>query len=232
MRLPVAILAGGLATRMQPLTENIPKCLLEVAGRPFAEHQLELLRRQGYRDVVLCVGHLGEKVQEALGDGGRWGMKLRYSFDGPVLAGTGGALRRALPMLGEAFLFLYGDAYLTCDYVGVQSAFLNSDKLGLMTVYRNDDLWDRSNVIFERHRILCYDKRRRTPAMRHIDYGLGGFHAEVLARYPAGAPFELSDVYQYLVGCDQLFGYEVGERFHEVGSPEGLRTLDVLLRNE
>src|SRR5512136_2352765 len=116
MTLPVAILAGGLATRLRPITEQIPKSLLEVAGRPFAEHQLELLRRRGFTEIVLCVGYLGEQIRDILGDGARWGMRLQYAFDGDRLLGTGGALRRALPLLGEAFLVVYGDSFLECDY--------------------------------------------------------------------------------------------------------------------
>jgi NDP-sugar pyrophosphorylase family protein len=121
---------------------------------------------------VFCVGCLGEQVQETLGDGSRWGMNLQYVFDGPGLLGTGGALRRALPLLGESFFVLYGDSYLECDYAAVEQAFRGSGKLGLMTVYCNDDLWDRSNLLFRQGRIVRYDKRQRTPDMRHIDYGL------------------------------------------------------------
>lgn len=231
MRLPIAILAGGLATRLRPLTEQIPKSLLEIAGRPFAEHQLELLQRQGYEQVVFCVGHLGDKLQQSLGDGKRWGMRIDYAYDGARLLGTGGALRQAVPLLGEAFLVLYGDSYLTCDYCAVESAFRNSGRQGLMTVYRNDDHWDRSNVRFEAGRILCYDKQSRTEQMRHIDYGLGALHADALAGYPHGELLDLAQVYQDLCRREELSGFEVGERFYEIGSPEGLQELDSVLRN-
>ena len=222
MSLPVAILAGGLATRLRPITERIPKSLVEVAGKPFAAHQLELLRRHGSTEVVFCVGYLADQVQTALGDGSRWGMRLQYVFDGPTLLGTGGALRRALPRLGDAFLVLYGDSYLECDYAAVEQAFKDSGKLGLMTVYRNDDHWDRSNVLFSDGRILRYDKHSRTPDMRHIDYGLGAFRVEPFDHYAAEQAFDLAEVYQDLIAKDQLAGFEVAERFYEIGSPEGL----------
>lgn len=222
MSLPVAILAGGLATRLRPLTERIPKSLLEVGGQPFAVQQIELLRRHGLTRLVFCVGYLGEMLQSALGDGRRWGVSLDYVFDGPALLGTGGALRRALPLLGEAFFVLYGDSYLECDYAAVERAFLDSAKLGLMTVYRNDDLWDRSNVEFSHGAILRYDKRRRTPDMRHIDYGLGALRPPALEPFAPDAPLDLATIYQDLLARGQLAGYKVPQRFYEIGSPDGL----------
>lgn len=222
MSLPVAILAGGLATRLRPISERIPKVLVEVDGRPFAEHQLELLRSHGITRAVFCIGHMGEQVEAALGDGARWGMELRYSFDGPTLMGTGGALRRALPLLGPAFLVLYGDAYLECDYQAAARAFIESGRLGLMTVFRNEDRWDRSNVVFEGGEIRQYDKVNRTPAMRHLDYGLGALLAEAFERYPADGPIDLATIYQDLLAAGQLAGYEVGRRFYEIGSHAGL----------
>jgi len=223
MSLPVAILAGGLATRLHPLTEKIPKSLVEVVGKPFIVHQVELLRRNGVTQLVLCLGYLGEQVQAELGDGSRWGMQVDYVFDGPVLLGTGGALRRAFPRLGETFFVLYGDSYLDCDYAAVASAFRASGKLGLMTVFRNTNLWDRSNVIFENGRIQRYDKKNLVPEMKHIDYGLGVLQASALERYPADGVLDLATVYQDLLAQDQLAGYEVSQRFYEIGSPAGLQ---------
>jgi NDP-sugar pyrophosphorylase family protein len=222
MSLPVAILAGGLATRLHPLTKQIPKVLVDVNGEPFAAHQLRLLRRHGLTYVVFCVGYLGEQVVDALGDGSRWGMELRYVFDGPRLLGTGGALRRALAELGEAFLVLYGDSYLDCDYTAVAQAFTRSGRLGLMTVFRNAGEWDSSNVVFEAGEIRRYDKNRRTPEMRYIDYGLGALRAAAFDPYPADAPLDLAVVYQDLLARGELAAHEVAQRFYEIGSPAGL----------
>jgi len=222
MSLPVAILAGGLATRLRPLTEHIPKSLVKVAGKPFAVHQIELLRANGLARIVFCVGYLGEMLQAELGEGGRWGVSLSYVFDGPQLLGTGGALQRALPFLGEAFFVLYGDSYLECDYAAVEQAFRTSGKLGLMTVLCNDDQWDRSNVFFDNSCIMRYDKRLRTPDMRHIDYGLGVLQARALRAYPVGQALDLATVYQGLISQNQLAGFEVVQRFYEIGSPDGL----------
>lgn len=227
---PVAILAGGLATRLRPITEKIPKALVSVAGEPFLAHQLRLLHARGLRRVVLCVGYLGEMIERDFGDGSAYGMELRYSFDGPKLLGTGGALRQALPLLGDEFFVLYGDSYLPIDYAAVLAAFQASGKPGLMTVFHNADAWDTSNVHFSEGRIVRYDKRDRTPEMRHIDYGLGIFRASVFAEHPAGEAFDLADVQRDLVAKNALAGHEVFQRFYENGSHAGHAELETLLR--
>src|ERR1051325_1691898 len=196
--LPVAILAGGLATRLRPITEKIPKVLVPVAGQPFLTHQLRLLREQGIKRAVLCVGHLGEMVQREFGDGSTHGVEIEYSFDGPVLLGTGGALKRALPMLGEEFFVLYGDSYLPIAFAPVAEFFRRSGKLGLMTVYRNEGKYDTSNVVFGHGEILVYDKRIRRSDMHHIDYGLSMFRREAFDAWTADKPFDLADVMQRL----------------------------------
>jgi N-acetyl-alpha-D-muramate 1-phosphate uridylyltransferase len=225
----VAILAGGVATRMRPRTEQVPKALLEVAGQPFIAHQLALLHQQRVTDVVLCAGHLGTQIRAFVGDGGRWRIRVRYSFDGPELLGTGGALRRALPLLGEQFYVLYGDSYLRCNFADVAGAFIASKRRGLMTVYRNDNALGPSNVLFERGEIVRYDKAVQVPGMRHIDYGLSVLSAADVARYPEGERFDLSRILQDLVAAGELAGYEVTERFFEIGSPDGLRDTELLL---
>jgi NDP-sugar pyrophosphorylase family protein len=226
---PVAILAGGLATRLRPITEKIPKVLVSVAGRPFLAHQLELLKRQGITRAVLCLGHLGEMVREQFGDGSAHGVRLEYSFDGPVLLGTGGALKQALPLLGEKFFVLYGDSYLPIDFAPVADCFERSGKLGLMTVYRNEGRFDTSNVVFADGEIKVYDKRARLPEMRHIDHGLSLFRAAALDEYPPGVKFDLADLMQRLVARRELAGFEVAERFYEIGSHAGLEELNTLL---
>ena len=227
---PVAILAGGLATRLRPATTKTPKLLLEVAGEPFFSHQLRLLRNSGLRRIVVCAAHLGEMIVARYGDGATWGVKIDYSFDGPRLLGTGGALIKALPLLGETFYVLYGDSYLPIDYQAVGRAFLASGKLGLMTVYENRGRFDASNVWFGDGRIKAYDKRARSPQMHHIDYGLGVLQARALEGWPRGQTVDLADIYGKLVSEDRLAGYEVRERFYEIGSPEGLKELDARLR--
>jgi len=226
MSLPVAIIAGGLATRLHPITETIPKSLVDVAGQPFIVHQLALLRG---RKVVLCVGHLGEHVEAAIGSGTAYGVDVAYSYDGGALLGTAGALRKALPMLGEAFLVLYGDSYLRCDYAEVEHTFAASGKLGLMTVFENRGQYDRSNVTYRDGRILGYEKGEPRHDMTHIDYGLGALRAAALDEYPVGVRVDLADVYRDLLARGELAAYEVQERFYEIGSPVGLEETRRLL---
>jgi NDP-sugar pyrophosphorylase family protein len=221
--LPVAILAGGLATRLHPITQTIPKALVDVAGQPFILRQLAYLHMQGIREVVLCVGYLGEMIEAVVGDGDRIGLKVRYSHDGPILLGTGGALKKAVPLLGDDFFVLYGDSFLPIDFVAVQQAYLASGQRALMTVLQNANQWDTSNVLFTDGRLVEYNKRSPRAAMSHIDYGLGLLAAEVLSNYPATEAFDLADVYQDLSGQGRLCGMEVYQRFYEIGSHTGLQ---------
>jgi len=219
MPLPVAILAGGLATRLGPITQTIPKALVDIAGKPFIVRQLALLREAGIERVVLCVAHLADQIEAVLGDGREFGIAVSYSHD-PLL-GTGGALRSALPLLGDAFLVVYGDSYLRCDYAAIARAFVDSGKCGLMTVYRNDGRYDASNVQYADGRIVRYDKTPGIAGMTHIDWGLGALRASAFTGYPDGK-LDLAVVYQDLLAKGELAGYEVFERFYEIGSPAGL----------
>lgn len=229
--LPVAILSGGLATRLRPLTETIPKALIELNGEPFIAHQLRLLSSRGIEHVALCVGYRGEMIRDFVGDGSRYGLRVEYSFDGPTLLGTAGAIRRALPLLGKNFFVIYGDSYLPCDYSAVCSSFLQSGKRGLMTVFLNDGKFDASNVEYRDGQIVRYDKKNRDPGMRHIDYGLGAFQAEVLAGLPEGVPYDLATVYRELLSIGELAAFEVRERFYEIGSLKGIEETAEYLRS-
>jgi NDP-sugar pyrophosphorylase family protein len=218
----VVILAGGLATRLGAVAREQPKCLVDVGGEPFLFHQLRALRAQGVSRVTLCVGHLGEQVVATVGDGSAFGLTVDYSFDGPTLVGTAGAIKQALPGLPEAFFVLYGDSYLSCDYELVQAQFERSGALALMTVFRNEQRWDTSNVEFDGGRILAYDKVNRTDRMRHIDYGLGILDRRALDVVPDGEACDLATVYQAMLARRQLAAVEVFDRFYEIGSPAGL----------
>lgn len=227
--LSVALLAGGLATRLKPITERIPKCLVEVAGRPFLEHQFEHLRHCGLQQIVLCLGHMGEMVQHFAGDGTRFGLQLSYSFDGDEPLGTGGALRKALPLLSDPFYVLYGDSYLPIRFDEIGSRFLPDPSLGCMTVYHNAHRWDKSNVLFEDSRVRMYHKRTPHASMEHIDYGLGILRHLAFRYAPNVGAFDLAELYESLVNASLLQGQEVRERFYEIGSHEGLQELNDFL---
>ena len=221
--LPVAILAGGLATRLRPITETIPKALVEVAGRAFIEWQLDYLHSQGARHVVLCLGYLGEQVEEVIGDGLRFGLRVDYSYDGDRLLGTGGALKKALPLLDSDFFVFYGDSYLPIGFVDVARSFHAQGLPALMTVLKNGNRWDKSNVLFSSGKLLEYNKYTPSEDMAYIDYGLGVLSANVLLDYSEDQPFDLAAVYHCLSLGGRLAGYEVFERFYEIGSFEGLK---------
>ncbi len=212
--------------RLRPITKTIPKALVEVAGKPFIERQLEYLRDQGITKIVLCIGYLGEMIQDVVGSGERFGIQVYYSPDGPTLLGTGGALKKALPMLGNEFFVLYGDSFLPVDFAEVQRGFKNSGQSALMTVFANGDQWDKSNVLFEAGTLIEYNKRNPRPEMAYIDYGLGVLAADVFSSYPHRTPFDLADLYENLSVKKQLAGMEVMQRFYEIGSHSGLKEME------
>jgi len=226
--LPVAILAGGLATRLRPTTEAIPKALVSVNGLPFLTHQLKLLASHSLLDVVLCVGYLGEQIESIYGEGSSYGVQIRYSYDSPSLCGTAGALRRALPLLGEAFLVLYGDSYLEIDYRAVQKNFTDSNARSLMTVVENSHGAERSNVWFENQQVLAYNKTNPLPQMRYIDYGFSAYRAECFVNYRGN---DLCGLQSELAERREMAGFEVTVPYHEIGSPSGLKALEEHLRN-
>jgi N-acetyl-alpha-D-muramate 1-phosphate uridylyltransferase len=227
--MPVAILAGGLGTRMRPLTEQLPKALLPVAGRPFIHWQLELLARAGLTRAVICAGFLGEQIEAAVGDGRRFGLEVRYAWDGAAPRGTGGALRSALPLLGTDFFVLYGDTYLACSFAAVEAAYHAGGGQALLCVLRNAGRFDRSNTVYRNGRVTEHDKREPHAGMDYIDYGLSILPAACLAGWQQAEAFDLGDVYRQLAQQGVLKGFEVYERFHEIGSPQGLIDTERLL---
>ena len=230
--LPVAILAGGLATRLRPITKTIPKALVPVAGRPFVLWQLEYLRDQGVSRVVLCTGYRSIQIEQIVGDGSQFGVAVEYSDDGTSLLGTGGALGKALPLLGPEFFVLYGDSFLPVSFSTVEQAYYDSDRPGLMAVYRNEGEWDTSNVVFNNGQVLEYNKTKPRHDMAYIDYGLGVLSKSVVEHYCQEKVFDLANVYEALANARQLAGFEVVERFYEIGSPDGLAQTEEYLRSK
>ena len=230
--LSVAILAGGLATRLRPITKTIPKALVPVAGRPFVLWQLEYLRDQGVSRVVLCTGYRSTQIEQIVGDGSQIGIVVEYSDDGTTLLGTGGALGKALPLLGPEFFVLYGDSFLPVSFSTVEQAYYDSDLPGLMTVYRNEGEWDTSNVVFNNGQVLEYNKAKPRHDMAYIDYGLGVLSKSVVEHYCQEIVFDLAMVYEALANAGQLAGFEVFERFYEIGSPDGLAQTEEYLRSK
>jgi NDP-sugar pyrophosphorylase family protein len=218
----IAILAGGLATRLGRLAKSQPKSMLKIYGQPFIEYQIERLCKWGITDVVLCIGHLGEQIEGYLGDGRRYGVDIRYSREEELL-GTGGAMKKAEPLLDDTFFTMYGDSYLLLDFGLIFSYFQARDKLALMTVYRNYDRHDKSNTVVSDGRVVKYNKREKTDDMVYIDYGAHVFRKEALELIPRNCYFPMEDLFPVLISQQQLLAYEVNERFYEIGSHRGIR---------
>ena len=227
----LALLAGGLSTRLRTLTETVPKSMVPVAGEPFIASQLRWLASQGIGRVVICCGYMGEQIEDYAGDGAAFGCAVTYSYDGQPLKGTGGAVKKALPQLGNPFFLMYGDSYLPIAFRPVYESFVRRGRLGLMTVFHNENRWDTSNVEFEQGAIRNYDKSNITPRMQYIDYGLGILTPAAFAPWQDDEVFDLSLVYGRLVKTGQLSGHEVTQRFYEIGTPRGLKETDGMLTN-
>lgn len=228
----LVLLAGGKATRLRPATETIPKSLLEVAGKPFIAHQLELIRLNGIDNVLICASYLGEQIRNFAGNGSSFGLSIEYSFDGDELLGTGGAINKAMNKLDRQFFVMYGDSYLNTDFKDINEYFFAQNKPALMTVYLNEGKYDNSNVLFDNGKIIKYDKVNRIPDMKHIDYGLGILTKKAFGDFMNKKVFDLSEVYKNLVEKDLLAGYEVKERFYEIGSFTGLEETNKFLSNK
>ncbi len=227
---PLVLLAGGLATRLQPLTKDIPKAMIMIEGTPFIAHQLNLLKEKGLKEIIICVGHHGRQIEDYLKNGRAFGLKITFSYDGKKLLGTGGALRKALPFLEDVFWIMYGDSYLDIDFLPILNHFLSHSKMGLMTVLQNNNQWDKSNILFKDGQIQKHDKKEITPDMRHIDYGLSLLRKEVLQEVSEEV-FDLSELYTGLIGRNEMLGYEVDKRFYEIGSIEGLKETEIYIKN-
>jgi N-acetyl-alpha-D-muramate 1-phosphate uridylyltransferase len=228
---PVALLAGGLGTRMARRTgPRLPKALLAVAGRPFIDFKLAQLASGGVTRVVMLLGHGAEAIADHVGDGAAYGLHVDIVPDGEVLLGTGGAVRRALPHLGDVFWVTYGDTYLSVPIAEVEEAFRRAARQGLMTVFRNRDAWDSSNVALREGLVAEYRKGAPPGTYEYIDYGMSILTTGAFAPFPPGTTFDLAEVLQSLIAARELAGFEVEERFYEIGSEAGFQETDTHLR--
>ena len=227
--LQVVILAGGLGTRLRPLTERMPKCMVPVNGKPFIEYQLELLGGRGVRDIVLCAGYLGEAILQYFGSGHRLGVRITYSWERDGLLGTAGALRNAKPLLAPEFFVTYGDTHLLLDYREIMRRFRETDALAMMVVNRNHDRLERSNVVVCDGRVVAYDKKTRLPGMVFINEGLSVLRRRALRLIPEGVSVSEDELYGALIAQGELLVYETDQRFYEIGSPPGLEEFQRLI---
>ena len=218
----LVILAGGQATRLRPLTDKVPKSLVAVNEKPFLEYQLDFLEKSGVIDIVLCIGYLGEEIERYFGNGERFGVNLKHSYEKEQLLGTAGALKNAKQLLRDQFFVMYGDSYVFLDFPIVMSYFNKFDKLGLMVVYKNYDRYDRSNVVVEGNTVRQYSKREKAEGMVYIDYGVSLLRKKALELVPRNQAYSLEKLFAQLIEQRELLAYEVKERFYQIGSPDGL----------
>lgn len=219
--LPVLILAGGLAKRLLPITLTIPKSLILIDGVPFIHYQILLLKEKGVDTIILCVGHFGYMIEEFIGDGLQYNVHIQYSYDGAVLLGTGGAVKKASRLVEDAFMIQYGDSYLDINYEDVASTYYQEELPVLMTAYHNKNKFDESNMLVKDGKIMQYNKFAKTANFEHIDYGLIVMRKDVI-HANSEVSFDLGDLLSTCVNKGMVSAYEVNDRFYEIGSPSGI----------
>lgn len=226
---PVVIIAGGVASRLRPLTESIPKAMLKVAGLPFIAHQLLLLKNNGIQKIIICSGYLSNQIEDFVGNGSKFGLSVSFSVESEKLLGTGGAVKRALPLLENEFFVIYGDSYLDVNFKNIYNYYSSQSGLGLMTVFKNRNAWDRSNIVFKDGCIINYDKENKTEDMEYIDYGLGILKKSSFDLMAEKEIFDLSELYKKIIIIKKMIGCQVARRFYEIGSPQGLEETEKYL---
>lgn len=226
------VLAGGLATRLKPITNTIPKSLVNINGQPFIDWQLKLLRKKGFHRVILCLGKYSDQIIKFVGDGSKYNLEILYSEDGEILLGTGGALRNALKLINEDFFLTYGDSYLDINYSSVEEEFFKTSRAALMTVYKNTNKWEPSNAQVENDVVRTYSKRNYTKEMLFIDYGLSVIKTKSFEEYQRDGAWDLSEYFEYLSNSNNLQAYEVMEKFQEIGSINGINDLSEFLKGK
>jgi NDP-sugar pyrophosphorylase family protein len=219
----IVILCGGLATRLEHLTKNIPKSMIEIKNKPFLEYQIENLKRSNIKDIVLCVGHLSEQIKNYFGDGEKFDVNIKYSHDGDKQLGPIGALKNTESLIEDIFFILYGDSYLNLDYQKMYSYFKTQNKLGLMAVYKNFNRFDKSNLIVKDDMIVAYGEKERTKEMIYIDYGTSLLRKKALNLIPKNTFFTTGEFFSNLISKNELLAFEVKERFYHIGNPDALK---------
>jgi NDP-sugar pyrophosphorylase family protein len=229
---PLAILAGGLATRIKPISTKIPKSLVPINGTPFIDLQLKLLSDAGFSEITLLLGYMGEQIESHVGNGKKFGISVSYSYDGVNQLGTGGALFQALPLLADTFCVMYGDSYLEMDFADAINQFQNSQSLGLMSIFKNLNPIHQNNVHFDGSKVVRYSKLHPPPTAEYIDYGFSILRKESFAAFDRSSHFDLSFIFEKLANHGQLDAYEASETFFEIGSFEGIEALELKLKEK
>lgn len=218
----MVILCGGLATRLGNLAKDIPKSMIKIKNKPFLEHQIENLKNHSIKDIVLCVGHLSDKIENYFGNGKKFGVNILYSYDKDKPLGPIGALKNAEPLLEDIFFIMYGDSYLNVDFQKIYSYFIKQNKLGLMAVYKNFNKYDKSNLIVKNNLVVAYGEKNRTQDMIYIDYGTSILRKKSLNSISKNTFYSTGQFFSELILNKQLIAFEIEERFYHIGNPDAL----------
>ena len=216
----ILIIAGGLGTRLGQLTLNQPKSMIQILGKPFIEYQFDLLTKGSVTDVVLCLGYQGKQIADYCGDGRKFGVNVKYSFEDKPMD-TAGAVKLAEPLLNDYFFTLYGDSFVFIDFKNMLSTLQKKNKMGAMSVYQNHNQFDQSNTAVAGGLVVFYSKAKREN-LQYIDYGVNLFRKEVLKFIPQGKYYSMGSLFNQLIERQELLAYKVKKRFYEIGSVNGL----------
>jgi len=228
----MVILCGGLATRLGDLAKDIPKSMIQIKGKPFLEYQIENIKKHQIKDIVLCVGHLFEQIEKYFGNGKKFGVNIKYSYDRDKPLGPIGAVKKAESLLKDIFFIMYGDSYLNVNFQNVYSYFTQYKKLGLMVVYKNFDKYDKSNLIVKNSMVVSYGEKKRTPDMTYIDYGTSVLRKKTLDLIPKNTFFSTGPFFSNLIFKKELLAFEAKERFYHIGNLEALREFRNFIENQ
>jgi N-acetyl-alpha-D-muramate 1-phosphate uridylyltransferase len=229
-RMQAVILAGGLGTRLRPLTLKKPKAMVEVLGKPFLEYELLHLKRNGFEDFVLCVGYKSEQIREYFRDGTSLGVSLIYSSDGERQLGPVGALKKASRLLRDEFMVIYGDSFLMMDYPGFKADFRTSGKLAMMSVLENRNSYGRSDVVVENGLVTEYNKTKQSPQMVWINFGATMLRKGALDIVEEGSEMGEERFYNELIVRRELAAFITFKRFNEIGTLDGLGQFEKFLK--
>jgi len=224
----IAIICGGLATRLGSLATNIPKSMIDIDGKPFLEQQIEMLKKHNITDIVLCVGHLSDKIEDYFGNGDKFGVNIKYSQDGAKALGPIGAIKNAESLLDDVFFIMYGDSYLSVDFQKAYSFFKEHDKLGLMVVYKNNDKYDKSNLVIKDNMVVGYREKEAV----YIDYGTSILRKKALDLVPKNTMYSTGQFFSDLISKKELLAFEAEKRFYHIGNPDALEELRSFIRSQ
>lgn len=221
----VVVLMGGLGTRLGDITRCMPKAMINIHGKPFFHYQLNLMKWYGFRKFLFCTGYRSDDISNYFGDGSEFGVEIKYSYDGPELLGTGGAVKNAFQLLEDNFVLIYGDSYMDIDYQEILYYYndaLKKNYRGLMTVFKNNNRFDKSNVVYNNEKLVKYDKENMVPDMKYIDYGVSVLNRKVIEEIPE-CKVDIASVYGKVAADCKMAGHEVRNRFYEIGRPDSLK---------